>query len=492
MMAPMLTAAETLLLLRLLPDRRAWTVLDLRRPEQPSAWAVFVRAWAADGCVRRPLPSANPADLGGKEAVVVTGPTPPEHLSVPADALLVTDHDGRLFHCGRPLDELPPLENRAGSTTVEVRGRTARVVLRCDLPLTVRVRPAATAARSLVCISAANPYDPPPPPRWFRVPGRGAVGLTVDAVPDADGDAWRVLVDGVAAEPAGDPAAGGPGPGLRHLALVFDRTCPDGAGWADARQLVIDPRGRGADASDYLRTEGLGPLSAPDFNRAVRDGLADALRALPDAATLPVHLAWFADGNEKGVASLPGVDMPLTLSGDMGTRAAAEAADLLRRLTYCPGLDLWDPLQDALAAVAEPLLRSPRAGAGVLVVGNSPPDLPLQAASPLWELLEFRGLGTTARRHDRRFTDLVRRLDRAGVPLVYLFLTHDRAVGGEAKDFDLYQSLQAQVQQALAAAMPVVPAPADEAGIARGLRDALAYLADPPPSGVVVEPGEET
>jgi hypothetical protein len=499
----MLTTAEAALLLRLRPDRRDAVVLDWRDLERPAAWKVILRAWAASGFVLQPLsdfPFAPPElldRLDGQGPIVLIGPTPPsEHLLTSLSALpgtvVVTDRDGELLRGVRPLTEWPPLENRTGTTTVEVLGRSPRVLLRCDLPLTLRVRPADTPARSLVRVSAANPFDPPPSPRWFRLRGRGVVDLTVDATVNEDGDAWRLLVNGEPAEPAPDPALGGPGPGLRRLGLVFDRTCPSCTGWADARQLVIDPRGQRVDESDYLRTDGAASLSAPDFNQAVRDGLADALRSLPDAESLPIHLAWFADGNEKGVASLPGVDMPLTLSGDMGTRLAGEAADLLRRLSYCPGLDLWDPLQDALAVVAEPILRHPQAGSGVLIVGNSPPDLPLKATSPFWDLLDFRDLGTTARRHDRRFTDLMRRLDHDGVPVVYLFLTHDRAVGGESKDFDLYQSLQAQVQRTLSGYLPVVPAAADEAGIARGLRDALAYLADPPPSGVVVEPGDET
>src|SRR5579884_2110162 len=115
----MLTAAETVLLPRLRADRRAWTVVDLRNPDQPSARAVFLRAWAVGGCVRRPLPDT-PADLlanlGGQAVIVLTGPTPPERPPLPSDAFRVTDRGGRLFHGGRPLDELPPPEDRTGST----------------------------------------------------------------------------------------------------------------------------------------------------------------------------------------------------------------------------------------------------------------------------------------------------------------------------------------------------------------------------------------
>src|SRR5437868_6850884 len=128
----MLTTAEVALLLRLRPDRRAWTVLDLRAPDAPAAWFVFVRGWAADGFVLRRLPdvSFSPPDLverlAGQGPVVLTGTTPRDDLLNTLSGLpgteVITSRDGRLLRGGRPLDEWPPPENRAGSTTVEVRG----------------------------------------------------------------------------------------------------------------------------------------------------------------------------------------------------------------------------------------------------------------------------------------------------------------------------------------------------------------------------------
>src|SRR5262249_55344268 len=103
----MLNAAEIALLLRTHPDRRAWTVLDVRRPERPSAWAVFVRAWAVNGFVLRPLPEVSFVaqelrdHLAGQGPLLLTGPTPPDDLLTALDGLpgtvVVTDRDGRLF-----------------------------------------------------------------------------------------------------------------------------------------------------------------------------------------------------------------------------------------------------------------------------------------------------------------------------------------------------------------------------------------------------------
>jgi hypothetical protein len=112
-----------------------------------------------------------------------------------------------------------------------------------------------------------------------------------------------------------------------------------------------------------------------------------------------------------------------------------------------------------------------------LLVGTSPPDLPVEGDSPLLDLLRFRGMETKARRRDNLFLPLLRELVGAGMPAAYLFLTHDRCEPGEEDDLLLHQELQYGVAKALACHLPVVTAPADKEGVVRGFAEALAAFA---------------
>jgi hypothetical protein len=283
-------------------------------------------------------------------------------------------------------------------------------------------------------------------------------------------DRWHVLIDGVEARAAGSPAAGGPGR-LEELTLVLDRTCPDRELWSDA-YLLAGSGGTGAE---------------PKFNAGVRAGLAEGLRACarPD---LTVRLVWFADRAGESLVKFDGVADPGGLAGHVGEARADGLDGLLAFCPYSPGIDLWDPLEEGLRLAAEPLLDRPRPGSAILLVGNSPPNLPLQADSPFWGLLDFQKRGTTTRRKSALFPDLVTRLDRAGVPLAYLFLTHDQCDPNHRDDLGRFLSLQGEVKEALRFYLPgaVVEAPADADGIAAGLERALALLSEPRVSGVEV------
>jgi hypothetical protein len=489
----MLTTADVRLLLRLVPQAPQVAVLDFRNWAEPTGHAVFVRAWASGGFHLRPLrrgalpPSGQLLDaLGGLAPLVLLGegPLPPDYETVLADLpgarFIRQEADGTLLHEGRMLEELPLPEARTGSTRLLVEGKNAVPLHHVDLPQALFVRPCPILARNAVRVSAEGPFDAFPEPRWFRALGDGPVELTVGIRPGTGGDQWEVKVGGQTAEPVGAPAALAAHK-LTDLALVFDRTCPDRDAWSDARRLAmgIAVAARGREARQ-----------PPAFNQGIREGLAKALREQPEAEGLQVHLAWFQDGHGEGVASPEELESPEQVAGNEGTHRAQDVGDRLRLCTYNPGLDLWDPLEKALEVVARPLLERQRPGAGALIVGNSPPNLPLEATSPFWRLLHFRGIGTTTRRKNARFTELVKALEARGAPIAYLFLTHDRCSEREVADLNLYQDLQNEVQDCLRHYFKVIAVPADAEGVARGLAEALRYLAAPPGSGVVVEQPE--
>jgi hypothetical protein len=282
----------------------------------------------------------------------------------------------------------------------------------------------------------------------------------------------------------------------QRLGLVFDCTCPDRDCWSAARRLMFDPASRVVGQSQYEGKAARRERAPAQLNADIRQGLAAAFRdrfgrPVEDrrdkpAGSLAIHLAWFADGEGEGVASLEGLEMPIALWGDRGTVPAVELGDLLQRCTYSPGLDVWDPLEEALQIVAAPLLHDPQPGSGILIVGNSPPNMPLLADSPFWKLLDREGMPTTTRRKTTLFTSLVRALDSAGIPLVYLFLTHDRCADEQGRDFQVFDDIQSEVRDALAAYMPVVRRPADGPGIADGLTEVLGYLERPAVSAATV------
>ena len=131
-------------------------------------------------------------------------------------------------------------------------------------------------------------------------------------------------------------------------------------------------------------------------------GPGPGLRQPSGAATLPVHLAWFADGPGDGIAKRDDLEVPIAPFGDKGTRCAADLVDLLWDCGWAPGFDLWDPLEEGLRIVARPILAGPPSS-GILIVGNSPPNLPLDAG-PFRDLLRYRGMESTARRCNAVFT----------------------------------------------------------------------------------------
>jgi hypothetical protein len=495
------TSAEIALLLRVVPGRRSFAVLDWRDPQRPSVHEVFPRAWAPSGFVARaiypgglPSPELLLEGLGGQGPILLTGesPLPDEDAAALAGlsgTLRIQEHDGELYRDGRALSDLEPPDVQGQSTRLIVRGRGAFERGHLDLPFRFTATPCEPAARSLIRVEGENRFSPMPPPRWFRVTGPGPVVVTIDVRPSAGGDAWRVTAVGGAVEPSGDPTQVGPPPRLRRLGLVFDCTCPDRGAWSEARGLIVSGASRVKVSSRYGGDEDT-DVAPADLNREIRETVAKVMTDAFAAEPIPIHFSWFGDGQEKGVVGIEGIDSPEIYFGEVGVRPSDRVGDDLRQSTYIPGLDLWDPLEEALDLVATSLLREPATGSGIVIVGNSPPNLPLRATCPLWELLEFRGVRTTTRRKNTRFTDAVARIEAHGIPLVYLFLTHDRCGEQEQAAFKFFESLQAAVQKSLAAYLTVLSEPADAAGVTRGLREALRLLASPSPSGAVVAPLE--
>jgi hypothetical protein len=225
--------------------------------------------------------------------------------------------------------------------------------------------------------------------------------------------------------------------------------------------------------------------SACDFNLGLRQGLAGALASVPDAPSRTVHLVGFGDCPEDDLSNIENIDLVLgshTPDSEcfyLGAHAATQLAVPLQNCVYCSGLDVWDPLGEALQEVSGRLLEVPEPSQAVLIVGNSPPHLPLEGDSPLRELLAFRRKGSTVRRRNRAFTEALKTLKGRGIPAVYLFLSNRDVSADEVKIKALqrYQQLQRLIVRALSHYLPVVEETADAEGVARGLAKCWPLLA---------------
>lgn len=266
---------------------------------------------------------------------------------------------------------------------------------------------------------------------------------------------------------------------LQHLGLVFDCTCPDRNQWRAAWDLVNAP------LALHNRSDDAPPPR--DFNLAIRQGLARALAAAPEAHQCRTHLVSFADCPEEDLPNIedidriPGVYTPREPYHDLQAHPLSSLAAPLNTCYYCSGLDVWDHLELALQAVAAPLLLRPAAGSAVLIVGNSPPHLPTDGDSPLRSLLMFQDAASSVRRRNALFTQALEALRHHRVPVVYLFLSNH--ITNDSDSFPAlqkYQRLQRLVADALSHYLPIIEETADADGIARGVAQCWPLLTSPP------------
>lgn len=251
------------------------------------------------------------------------------------------------------------------------------------------------------------------------------------------------------------------------LGLVFDCTCPDRSALSHARTLRYAPL---ALDDSYLPR---------DFNQGLRRAIAPALRAV-GATDLQVHLVAFGDAPGQGLPtienldSLDGVFQPLTTCFDHGVGPLDTLDARLDQCWYCSGLDVWDPLGEALHAVLQP--RSGTAPDGVLIIGNSPPDPPLDGTSRFRSLLSFAQDPTGLRRRNRLFTEALRHASERSIPIVYLFLSHEPFSADEVMAFERFRDMQRLICECLGSYLPTVTAPATAEGLRQGVESAWSRL----------------
>jgi hypothetical protein len=320
-----------------------------------------------------------------------------------------------LFDDRGPIDPEPVL--------LELRGDRP-IRLRTTLPVTMEV--ASTHVSAVVeCAVAGAPSS------RFRISAQdgdpiGSCPLTLDAVghPAANGLAFqaakRVRVERL-------PSRTQERRPIR-LHLIIDRSTVDTESWGQAFSLAS-----GWPVENWAA-----------LNAKWREQLADGLeRGVLTARTdTTVLLYWFADRRREEGIALP-VSVPAVSEVAAG-RVGAVSGGLLRQtisgasFDYLSGLDLYDAVDEGLAAVRAAISSAGGANEDIaVIVGDSPPP-PAGTDDPVWRIVTNGGTdaagGTGTRSNARRsplFTESLRALRAARVPVGWLFLRDGRDVVGE-------------------------------------------------------------
>jgi hypothetical protein len=386
-----------------------------------------------------------------------------------------------------------------------VQGRDKLYFEPNSLPLTVRVSAGTSARYNLIGISGGHSSHRLPAEEWFSLAGAepNEKKLVIDVEPHGDGDRWSVTVDDKPLSPA--YAAPAVVRSLKHLILIFDRTCPSEGRWSDA--LNVSLNGVNDETQNFM---GPNVAAAPvpganrnrpavaQYNRELRDALSEAFQEEFAAEPIYVDVIWFADDADAGMAWVPGLADLKTSIGDSPDCMSSSMRESLDGLTFSPGLDVWDPLESALEIAAEKLDRLQVNQSAVLIVGNSPPNPPISNRSPLWNVLRLdngrmRPLNndqpyTSTFRHGRRprFDEVVVKIQNR-VPLVYIFLKHLAYSEDHQREFDYFRQVQQCILTALQSYMYVEAGTADRNGIRTAFHRAAEIMRRPMSSLVRVE-----
>jgi hypothetical protein len=520
---------------------------------------LYPRAWASHGFARRPvalfgeeehLPLSPASGLlqpvstwlegdglnlsSGAIALLFDATLPDEPiadfqarlLSLPPEAglrtfTLVQRRGRQLFiSSGRPLPTLPFLDSSLhfelwleAANQLKVEG--------LKLPLTIGVQfPDPAEHSALLRVHAASLDSAQlhlPAERWYRLdppPGPSAAPprLLLDVCPRSDPaqDHWelswsdgRGAITPVLAPPAVRVTAR-----VLHLAIIFDRTCPDADSWPAARQLffrksVGDLSDTGAMAARGFEEADL-PVMAPeppakpeDYNRKLREGFWPALR--DSMGELPAHFhkvvihpIWFGDTATPEFDPIN--EMPLnTLVVDaLAPHALDPELDrVFRAWRYMPSYDVFDPLELALHAANERLrdAKSP-ARAAIIIVGNSPPTFVADeerrerdALAKYWDLARVQ-FCPRSRPGRVRWTTEVETAARRNVPIIYALLSLDPAAATtdqRRESVDFIMTMERCMRDALSLFSPKVrvtdAALANTEGLQRALGQALDLVA---------------
>ena len=378
----------------------------------------------------------------------------------------IIEREDLLYLDGACIERVPV--DPTSSTSIEIAGATTRSFRASDLPRGLRFHlPAPESPHNLLKISASSHYQRNgtalPEPVWIRLAGAGSLDgtLTIDIDPHFSQDAWSFKV-----EPATIRCHLVASPNwrqrLERLALIVDRTCPDWNHWGEALAIV-----QGTHAE---------PGRFGTLNAEIREGLKAALREAKLESEVQCLLAWFADKPAGDFTPLERVPTLAKAWGVTGEFPQHDVPGYVENLTYFPGLDVWDPVEEALSETI-PFFRS-SGGGTVIIIGNSPPSFPLEK-NALRDISRTFGYDTMYRHSSNKWQEGVDELKSLGVKVYYAFLRLGAVGPGQEADFGLLEALQQNVERALRECLPgaVYGGTADANGVKVLMLRILGYAA---------------
>jgi hypothetical protein len=382
------------------------------------------------------------------------------------------DAQGRLSLNGDawfdPCQTVPPVG--PADVRVRLRGAQERYLALRDLPITLDVEIDDDCC-AIISLDVPDGATGLPETAWFTLSGASRGRLRIDLTQtDEAAIRWHLDYhgDGGGLVRAVAPQYNATGVPL-ELAIILDCTCPDQSAWTQALLLA---RGQLPLAADPYAKEGTAASGRdwPDFNQDIRAGLADALRALATDKYLSINGFSCTDVERYGLAAPPGVTLPRATCLSLGRQPVGGARALFADAAYSPGLDVWDPLDEALHLAREALAPATDCARAVLFVGNSPPT-PDPDAPEFEAIRSYPGRRSGLRMRSMTWLEDLRWSRREGIPVFYLFLTHRLPSPEQRLAFDAFAGLQGRVHGALSERLRVLERPADAAGVADGLRE---------------------
>ena len=377
----------------------------------------------------------------------------------------------------------------SGSTIVMIQGNRRQRYTDVDLPLEVEVRLRGDDPRRwFVGVKVESSYSPKLVDQtWFRLSGPSHGRLSIKIEASWEGDKFDVQYgdDDGHIIPMSKPAVRSP-PALERLSVIFDRTCPDKEAWVRAFGLATGAIDWGKNyfavednANDQWAINDNVELAVPNLNLEIRTNLGVALANHLEGWKTEVDAYWFADTVGEHLSGPESMVLPDRVYGAV---PANNLEDIFSTCTYSPGLDLWDPVDMALHAALKPLEQVVAGAAAVIIVGNSPPNVPTRQSSPIWEILNWSRYRTTYRKATVYWHAALERAERSSIRVIYLFLSHSPPSGASdalLKDYHRFADLSHEVRRALSACMPVVLAEADKEGISKGIEECLHRISRP-------------
>lgn len=475
---------------------------------------IFHRAWCAGGFRFRPLfsnslpdskslllllpsykvPIALLLDLEGESAKEAT-----QLMQIPDIRSVTIDPTGLFNYMGEPLQaDTKKIQDRAWSTSLTLHGASTKSFHQIHLPFSIQLDLlGSNGATHLIGLEVNNTFASVPGPIWYRIEGDPQGTLKVDLQPRAEGDVWDVNYIGERSQLywSDDPRPNSSqSRTLEKLTVILDRTCPDKVAWSAARNLLMstsvsqmkdegDGYGGGSAVSPTDAEAQIAKVASPaQLNQEIRQGLAAALSHIAKDHKPLLDGLWFADVAGEGIAepttcSLPSEPIGRTVVGLSPSRAK----EMFQASVYSPGLDLWDPLEQALKEAVEGMQQAQHQG--ILIVGNSPPRPSLNSQSPLNQIASALGFMTSYRKRSDDWDYYLAQCTSRCIPIVYLFLTHELSEAelekGVLKDYERFLNIQSHLQRALSTYLPTLVYPATEQGVAEGVREALELLQRP-------------